>query len=62
MNAPRTARLPRRALELAFPAKARHFRVHDQHGVGDDEDEDKDQPADRWMAVARRGVQKLVTF
>ena len=28
-------------------------RVHDQHDLGDDEDED--QPADWWMAVATEG-------
>jgi hypothetical protein len=43
---------PRSAVvhELAFQAKARHVRVrksvHDQHDLGDDEDEDKDEPAD----------------
>ena len=28
-------------------------RVHDQHDLGDDEDEDKDEPADWRIAVFR---------
>jgi hypothetical protein len=48
-------------LSSLFLLKHGTVRVHDQHDLGDDEDEDKDQPADWWMVVARRGVQKLVT-
>ena len=40
-------------LSSLFLLKHGIVRVHDQHDLGDDEDEDKDQPADWWMAVAR---------